>query len=111
MLHQLGYQLGRYVYFTDALDDLKKDASSDAFNPFLLDVQEPLDEKQLAQIREGAVQTINRCIGGAIAAYELLDLYHMKPIIDNVLYFGLQRTVKGIAVGKRTIPEHEMEIN
>ena len=103
------FQVAQRLY--NLLDDLKKDAASHAFNPFLLDVREPLDEKRLAQIREGAVQTINRCIGGAIAAYELLDLYHMKPIIDNVLYFGLQRTVKGIAVGKRTIPEHEMEIN
>lgn len=111
VLHQLGYQLGRYVYFTDALDDLKKDHKSGAFNPFLLNAREEWDEKRLSEIREGAVQTINRCIGGAIAAYELLDLYHMKPILDNVLYFGLQRTVKGIAAGKRPIPENEMEIN
>ncbi len=109
VLHELGYQIGRYVYFTDALDDLKKDAKKGNFNPFLLGI-EKIEDAALADVKEKAIGSINRCIGGAIDAYELLTLHHMKPILDNILYFGLQHTAQNAAMEKRKEAQQEMEI-
>ncbi len=109
ILYELGYQLGRYVYFTDALDDLKTDAKKGNFNPFLIEA-EKMSDPVPEEIRDQARGTINRCIGGAIDAYELLELRHMKPILDNILYFGLQHTVKDVAAGHPKKREQEMEI-
>ncbi len=92
VLHEMGYQLGRYVYFTDALDDLEKDARRRRFNPFLLRGV-PQTEEDKTALRSAARQTINRCIGGVIDAYELLSLHRLKPVLDNILYFGLQNTL------------------
>ncbi len=108
ILHEMGYQLGRYVYFTDALDDLEKDIRRGNFNPFLLKGI-PRTDAEKDSLRGAAKQTINRCIGGAIDAYELLTLHRLKPVLDNILYFGLQNTVCQLHAGKKRGSE-EMEI-
>jgi hypothetical protein len=110
ILTEMGYQLGRYVYFTDALDDLKKDAKKGAFNPFLLQRPDFCWETDGEEVSKAALQTINRCIGGAIDAYALLELYHLRPILDNIFYFGLQQTAKRLVLNRKQ-ESKEMEIN
>ena len=36
ILKELGFHLGRWIYFIDAADDIKKDLKSRSFNPFIL---------------------------------------------------------------------------
>jgi hypothetical protein len=110
ILTEMGYQLGRYVYFTDALDDLKKDAKKGAFNPFLLQRPDFCWETDGKEVQQAALQTINRCIGGAIDAYALLELHHLRPILDNIFYFGLQQTAKRLVLNRKQ-ESKEMEIN
>ncbi len=110
ILHELGYQIGRYVYFIDALDDLEKDKKKGNFNPFLLGMHREWSQ-QKQEIKAGALATINRCIGGAIEAYELLEIHHMKKILDNILYFGLQTTAKTVSEKEKKQTQQEMEIN
>ena len=107
VLHVLGYQIGRYVYFMDALDDLEKDQKEKNFNPFL-PAEGTLTKQDAAAIRKEGMQTVNRCIGGAIEAYELLMVYRMKPILDNVLYFGLQHAAMDLTAD-RNCKKHKMQ--
>lgn len=90
ILHRFGYLIGRYVYFSDALDDLEKDSKNKEYNPFL---KRGLHEnKSMEEIKEYAVGVINMTIGEIAPAYELLDLKRYKPILDNIIYLGLHNT-------------------
>lgn len=97
VLEVLGYQLGRWVYFIDAADDMKKDCKSHSYNPFVIRYRltEESDEEAFRQARQMANETLNQCVSQVTAAFELLEIQQMKPILQNILEEGLaeiQRT-------------------
>ena len=80
ILYQMGYSLGRFIYFIDAVDDYKKDIEKNNFNPFkYIDFEK--------------YETMQRNLSQAIAtfydAYNLLEIKNFKGIIDNVILKGL----------------------
>ncbi|MCI8649317.1 MAG: hypothetical protein HFG20_04290 [Anaerotruncus sp.] len=103
VLERLGYLLGRYVYLCDALDDLEKDAQQGRYNPFLLHEKlvHPTQE-QLEAIRTDAKGSLFLTIGELEKTYELLELTHYKPILDNIIQLGLRNTVERIFLPKET---------
>lgn len=103
VLRRFGYLLGRYVYLADALDDLEEDCKKGSYNPFLLRerIAAP-DAGQLARIRGDAKGSLFLTIGEAIKIYDLLELYHYKPILDNIVQLGLRDTVNRILQPKET---------
>ncbi len=104
VLLRFGYLLGRYVYLADALDDLEEDVRQGSYNAFLL--REHLDgtpsDEQLAVIRENAKGSLFLTIAELEKTYDLLDLQHYKPILDNIVYLGLRDTVERILLPKET---------
>lgn len=103
VLYRFGYLLGRYVYFADALDDLEEDKKKNTFNPFLLKFKD--SGKTIDEIKAYAVEVINLTVGDIPSAYELLNLYKYKEILDNIIYLGLQHEIKHILAKK----EHKNE--
>ena len=90
---QIGYGLGRFIYFIDAADDYSDDVKSGSFNP-------------INSIDENKFEVMNNNLSQALAmiydAYNLLDLVDFKGIIDNIILRGLpsvqaeiMRKVKG----------------
>lgn len=84
VLSELGYWLGRAIYFLDAWDDRAEDEKRGTYNPFLL----------TGATKEDADFEINYSINSAISAYDLLDSGNSsaavdRAIADNVLYRGL----------------------
>lgn len=103
VLERFGYLLGRYVYLSDALDDLEEDVKQHSYNAFLL--REHLtspNPEQLAAIREQAKGSLFLTIGELIKTYELLELHTYKPILDNIIHLGLRDTVERILKPKET---------
>lgn len=103
VLERFGYLLGRYVYLSDALDDLEEDLQKHSYNPFLL--REKLttgQPEQLAAIRENAKGSLFLTIAELIKSYELLTLHNYKPILDNIVHLGLRDTVERILLPKET---------
>lgn len=94
ILHRFGYLVGRYVYFTDALDDLEEDAKNKSYNVFLKYFEH--SEKTLNEIKEYARGVINITVAEIAPAYELLALKRYKPILDNIIYLGLHDTLDKI---------------
>ena len=68
---QLLYHLGRWIYLTDAADDLRSDMKTGSYNPLALRFApedgrlRPADRQALAQTMDGSVQAM-------AAAFELL---------------------------------------
>lgn len=82
---EFAYQLGRWIYLMDAIDDIEKDEQTGSFNPL-----KSLDKEQ----RKPLVRTLlYHALGEMSKAADLLEFLKNRNIIDNILYLGLrQRT-------------------
>ncbi len=88
VLEQMFYHLGRWIYLTDAADDLKKDIKNGSYNP--LSLRFSLNEGKLTEeSRQELAATMDRSVEMMAAAFELLDFGVWSGIIRSVVYEGL----------------------
>lgn len=105
LLERFGYLLGRYIYITDALDDLRDDYRERSYNPLLniFDVpygEERIPKEKLKQIRRYARDSINFTLGSLADVYVQLDFKRYRDILDNIIYLGLKNTFNSVLSGK-----------
>lgn len=91
ILSVLGYQLGRWVYLADALDDLDDDRKHGAYNPLAVRFQLTADStpEQVQTAMDYARQVLCANEARLSGAYELLNLHRLQPVLNNVIYEGL----------------------
>ena len=88
VLQQLLYHLGRWIYLTDAADDLKKDVHSGSYNP--LPLRFAVENEALTEVsRQELAATMDRSVEMMAAAFELGDFGIWTGIIRSVVYEGL----------------------
>lgn len=79
-LRQLGFSLGRFIYFADAAADYRKDVKKGKYNPFAaMGCSDP------ARWEEYMVLAMSRCTD----CFERLPLVQDKDLLDNILYSGV----------------------
>ncbi len=96
VLRQFGYYLGRWIYLMDAADDMEKDVKSRSFNPFAIQYQlnESSTQEDFGKAKESANLALNSTLSQLIAAFNILDLQHFGPILENVIRKGLPEIQK-----------------
>ncbi len=85
---QLLYHVGRYIYLTDALDDLAADAKSGNYNPLLYRFSCPggtLSEADRAYV----VESIGQSVHMARAALALCELKSNRELLENIVTLGM----------------------
>ena len=92
VLSRLGYHLGKWIYLTDAVDDIEKDMESGAYNPLFhrfglgpKETAEEFRERTETDCRRNLLtylEEIAKC-------YDLLDIKKNKGILENVIFIGL----------------------
>ncbi len=87
-LAQMGYDLGRWLYFIDALDDYDKDKKKGSYNP--IDV-----------ISEEVTAPLWYNLSSASAAFELLDTRRNRGLLENIVYIGLKSQTDQVIKGKQ----------
>lgn len=95
---QILYHVGRFLYLTDALDDLSDDCNHDRYNPlrYRFTVENgTLREGDILQFR----QTMEHSISLAGAALELLPLKSGESILKNIIYLGLPAVLEAVSNG------------
>lgn len=98
MKELLLYHVGRFLYLTDALEDLPKDNKSGAYNP--LRYRYVLQDGALTQEdKEQFTQTVDASISMAASALELLPETADREILNNIIYYGLPAVLKSVADG------------
>ena len=104
-LERFGYNLGRFIYITDALDDLKKDIRSGSYNPLLLidDISisgERLTREEYKKIVRYCERAVNLTLGELAESYMRLDLKMYRATLDNIIYVGLPNVFELVKKGK-----------
>ena len=92
----VGYNLGKWVYLVDALDDWHKDQKHGRFNPFVRRLSQDVTPNELAEFAE---KQLNVCIDEACFAFERLPKRNFYPILHNILFLGLEQ-VQNEVIGK-----------
>lgn len=113
-LQSLLYQLGRFIYILDAVDDLPDDWESGSYNPLIYRFElngGSLSEEQKQQLRQTICQTQNRIA----AAFALLEPGCWQPVLSNIIYYGLPWASESVLSGcwnkrKRDRRIHERSI-
>ena len=82
ILSWMGYNIGRWIYLLDALDDLKDDIKHNSYNPFK-------DRYKDEKLAENTESTLTYNLANIAAAYDLLDVKRNDKIIRNILYSGM----------------------
>lgn len=89
--YDFGYQLGRVVYFLDAFDDYKKDIKENTYNPL----------KNEKDYIETAIISTNLSVGALSQTFENQSKNQFSPIIENVIYDGLNYQLERITKKNR----------
>lgn len=92
---KFGYQLGRVVYLLDAFDDYKDDMKTGSFNPFV----------NSQNVEEDAKISIRLSVGELTTLMQEIPFNKFTPIIDNIIYDGLNYQLE------RIIKKHRGEKN
>ena len=96
--YRFGYGIGKFVYLADAADDIVKDIKNKSYNPFVEKyklIKEPDEE-----IKKEIEGTLNMSAAGAAEAFSEIEKKTLTPIVENIIYDGLENTMKTILKGK-----------
>ena len=97
-LELLLYHVGRYLYLTDALEDLPKDLRRNGYNP--LRWRYELQDGKLSEAdRKALLETIDASIALAASALELLPITQNSELLHNIIYDGLPAVLHSVAAG------------
>lgn len=90
VLERIGYCLGRYIYILDAACDFGEDIKKGSYNVLCL------MEKETPKgfDKERVTAQLYFAVNEAARALELLDIKKYKPILNNIIYLGLEDTFK-----------------
>ena len=105
---KIGYHIGKWVYLMDAADDIEENVQSGCYNPLIyrfdfrgcVSGDETLSRETVSEFRERITERISfnlyhylSIIGQEVSA---LDIKKNKGIIENIIYFGMNRKTEEI---------------
>lgn len=87
--YYFGYSIGRLVYFLDAADDYDDDKRKGKFNPFVKN-----EDKYGKRMNENICRILNTTADECAEICEDIKKYRFKNIIDNIIFYGFDKTIK-----------------
>ncbi len=96
-IYRFGYGIGKWVYLADAFDDIDKDIKDGSYNVFVNKYN--LTEKVTDEIKEEIAATINMSSVVFLNAYESIENKIMTPIMENIIYEGIHKSLDKIVKG------------
>jgi hypothetical protein len=98
-IYRFGYGIGKWVYLTDAFDDIEKDIRAESYNVFVNKYN--LTSGELSdEVREDIIGTINMSGGMFVTAYEKINSKSLAPIMENIIYEGIHKSLDRIIKGE-----------
>lgn len=103
ILRDLGYNLGRWVYLIDALDDMDADAAAGRYNVYVNVARER--GQTASQVRQEARFSLFYTLSQAQQALRRLELEKNGEILSNIIGLGLRRQTDSVLDGQGKLHE------
>ena len=87
-LKWLFYNIGKYIYLLDAIDDIYKDQEKGCYNVFLLKHKNMAAKQIAVEIMEQVKYNLAMSLNEASKAFELLPIKKNEGILRNIIYDG-----------------------
>ncbi len=98
--YNLCYNLGKWVYLIDALDDYDKDIEKKCFNPFYYSFEKCQNKAEFLKTNEKNLKEIFYCTLNAITDnYLMLNI--KSNICENILFVGIKNKTQAALEGKK----------
>lgn len=105
-MENLCYNLGKWVYLIDALDDLEKDAKKKTYNPLISSLGNYQTASQFVQEQAETLQFVFYTALNKIAeCFNDLELTQYVCILKNVLYVSIRQKTKEVL--EKYLPKQE----
>lgn len=95
ILAWLGYNLGRWIYIMDAVNDFEDDKKDKAYNPFV-----EMGYTDFGKCAEDTALSLTLTLEGVASSFELLDFASNKELIGKIIYIGLKEKQRLILDGQ-----------
>ena len=101
-LLSLAYNVGKFVYLIDAIDDFDKDRKSGNYNPFIALYGKEKNKKEfVCEHRAEVEQTLAFTINKAIAGFNERKYNQSYSLLKNVVYYGLRKRAEEVLDNKK----------
>lgn len=100
-IYRFGYGVGKWVYLTDALDDIEKDIKSGSYNVFVNKYGLRAGDSA-KDIKAAVTGTMNMCGGVFSEAYNKIENKTMIPIMENIIFDGMYGVLDNILMKGKT---------
>ena len=97
-IYRFGYGVGKFVYLSDAADDIEKDLKNKSYNPFV--ERYKLTSAPDESIRAEIEALLNMSSAVVCEAFEKTENKTLVPIVENIIYDGMENTMNNILKGK-----------
>ena len=98
-IYRFGYGIGKWVYLTDAFDDIPKDMKDGSYNVFV-NKYKLTDDTFTDEIKNEITATINMSSTLFIESYEKIKNKTLTPIMENIIYEGMHKSLDRIISGE-----------
>lgn len=99
-LAKIGYHMGKWIYLADAIDDIEENIRSGAYNPLLFrfgyDAGRETPQAFRTRIEEDLKFNLYHYLAMVSNYMNSLDIKKNQGIIENIIYFGLNRKTEEI---------------
>ena len=101
-VYSLAYNVGKYIYLIDAVDDIEEDAKSGNYNPFLacygeFENREAFMGKHGKEMEFSVYGTINK----AVCAFNDRNYNQSYSLLKNIMHHGLKRRADDVFAGRK----------
>ncbi len=97
---QLVYNIGKFVYLVDALDDIDEDYKAKRYNPFLAELPYERRDKFFADNSEFIEFILNITVNRAIECFNNLSFTQSYTLLKKIVHEGLRQKVEELTASK-----------
>ncbi len=102
----LAYNIGKFVYLCDALDDLDEDFKSGNYNPFLAGGAKYEGRREFYEAHaEDVAFALNSTANRAIESFNKMSFTQSYSLLANVVHFGLRAKIKELLNSTEKLPK------
>ena len=100
---RLIYNIGKFVYLVDALDDIDEDHKAGRYNPFLVELPYQSRQKFFADNSEFIEFILNVTINRSIECFNNLSFTQSYDLLRQIVHVGLRQKAEELLSSKRKL--------